>query len=338
MVVAVAVAVALALVSAIPGWGAGGGALPVSAAAAQSSETDEAAGDAEEAAEAECAVPAAADGEERGTSARGTARAERPAPRIAARSAATPAAVDPEAALLAELTATARALAACLSDGEAETVVELATDGYLGQIYGGGPPLPEEDYLALAPDLDRVRTEIRSVRDAERDGDEATAEVISVVGRQLLRGRWTFVLDEEGEEGNTPWRVDAEEPLRFEPPDDANPLAVAIEEYAIGVEEATVAGPNVVLRGRNAGAEDHEMLVLRFGAGTASADLLREPGPGLPRGVTYVGQATVPAGERAELVLVDLAPGAYAIVCLFPTDRGTPHLALGMEAAFTVGR
>jgi hypothetical protein len=78
------------------------------------------------------------------------------------------------------------------------------------------------------------------------------------------------------------------------------------------------------------------MLVLRFADGVTSADLLRQPGPGLPRGVSYVGQATVPAGGRAELVLVDLAPGDYAIVCLFPTPRGTPHLALGMEATFTV--
>src|SRR3712207_1318290 len=80
----------------------------------------------------------------------------------------------------------------------------------------------------------------------------------------------------------------------------------------------------------------HELLVLRFEDGVTTDDLLRQPGPGLPEGVAYVGQVTVPAGEQAELVLVDLEHGDYTIVCLFLTPRGTPHVALGMAATFTV--
>jgi hypothetical protein len=276
-----------------------------------------------------------------------TAPAPRPAVTIGVASPvagrATPVAAeatpDADAVLAAELTAVARALAACLSEGEAETVAALATENYLGQLYGGGEPLPRDDYLALAPDLDPVPTIVRSLRDAERDGDEATAEVLSVVGRQLLRSRWTFVQAPAAERrrGRVAWRVEAEQPLPFDPPADASPLDVAIEEYAFGLTETTVDGPTVTIAGRNGGAEDHEILVLRFTGDATVADLLRQPGPGLPRGVAYVGQATVPAGDRAELVLVDLAPGDYTIVCLFPTPRGTPHLALGMEATFTVG-
>ena len=262
-----------------------------------------------------------------------------PAP-IPAAARATPAATpDPAAALADELAAVAGALAACLSDGEARTVALLATEDYLGQLYGVGDPLPREEYLALAADLDPVPTLVRSVRDVRRvDAGEATAEVVSVVGNQLLRARWTFVQAPPSERDDrlTTWRVDAETPLPFEAPAGARRLEVAIEEYAFGLPETEAAGPVVALEGRNAGAEDHELLVLRLDGGAAPADLLREPGPGLPAGVAYVGQVTVPAGERAELVLVDLDPGDYAVVCLFPTERGTPHLALGMEAAFTV--
>ncbi len=40
--------------------------------------------------------------------------------------------------------------------------------------------------------------------------------------------------------------------------------------------------------------------------------------------------------EKGELVLVDLEPGQYTIVCLFPDSEGIPHLAQGMAATFTV--
>ena len=242
-------------------------------------------------------------------------------------------------ALAAELTAVAEALAACFSAGRAPVIATLATERYLGQLYGGGIPLPREDYLALAPDLDPVPTLIRSVRDVRREGnDRATAEVVSVVGRQLLRSRWAFVLAPraEREPGQTAWRVDAEQPLPFEPPEGASRIEVAIEEYAFGLGETEVDGPTVVLEGRNGGAEDHELLVLRFADGVTTADLLRQTGPGLPRGISYVGQVTVPAGERSTLTLVDLEPGEYALVCLLPDADGTPHLALGEEATLVV--
>ena len=285
---------------------------------------------------ATCAVPAAVATTTRSAATPGAARPGDGTP--LARETAT-AAADPEAALAAELTAVAEALAACFSEGRAPVIATLATERYLGQLYGGGVPLPREDYLALAPDLDRVPMLIRSVRDVRREEDgSATAEVVSVVGRQLLRSRWTFVLAPQAERkaGRIAWRVDGEQPLSFDPPEGASRLEVAIEEYAFGLDETEADGPVVVLEGRNGGAEDHELLVLRFEEGVTTDDLLRQPGPGLPDGVTYVGQVTVPAGERAELVLVDLERGDYTIVCLFLTPRGTPHLALGMAATFTV--
>lgn len=244
-----------------------------------------------------------------------------------------------EATLADELTAVARALAACFSEGEEETVAMLATENYLGQLYGGGVPLAREDYLALADQLDSVETEIRAVRDVEQESAErASAEVISVVGRQLLQSRWEFVQTAEDERprGRVRWQVDAELLATVEPPADSTELEVAIEDYAIGVAEETVEGPIITLEGRNVGAEDHEMLVLRFEDEMTATDLLRQPGPGLPGGVTYIGQVTVPAGERAAMTLVDLEEGDYTIVCLLPTPRGTPHLALGMVTDFTV--
>ncbi|MDQ3693350.1 MAG: hypothetical protein M3464_06960 [Chloroflexota bacterium] len=245
---------------------------------------------------------------------------------------------DPLVPLTAELTAVARALAACLSAGEAELVSTLATERYLGQLYGGDTPLPRDDYLALAADLDPIPTVIRAVQDVVAEGDDrATAEVTSVVGRQLLISRWSFVLAPATtrDDGESRWQVDQETPLAFDPPASAAGIVVSIEDYQFSLDQATVRGSTVLLSGRNSSGQDHEMLVLRLD-GTTTADLLRGTGPGLPEGVTYVGQATVPAAAAADLLLVDLEPGAYTIVCFFLTPEGVPHLALGMEATFTV--
>jgi uncharacterized cupredoxin-like copper-binding protein len=78
------------------------------------------------------------------------------------------------------------------------------------------------------------------------------------------------------------------------------------------------------------------MLLLRLASGYTTADLLRASGPDLPREVTFIGAATVTAGDEGDLVLVDLDPGEYTLVCLFPDPEGIPHLAQGMEANFTV--
>jgi len=314
---------------------------------------------------AECAIPApVAVATPAATPLAGRARAASPAPAEEARSTdrarrgatpiriaprreapaapeqtAEPAATNPEDALARELTDVAAALAACLADGD-DLVATLATENYLGQLYGGGEPLPREEYLALAEGIDPVPTRIRSLRDVEvvDAEDEASAEVVSIVGNQLLRSRWFFVRAPRGqrEPDESPWRVDGEELLPFDPPADADEIGVALEEYAIGLDQTEVAGPDVVLDGRNGGAEEHEMLVLRLDDGATVADLLRGTGPGLPDGISYVGQTVVRPGEEAQLVLVDLDPGTYAVVCLFPTERGTPHVALGMEATFEV--
>ena len=119
-------------------------------------------------------------------------------------------------------------------------------------------------------------------------------------------------------------------------PPDATAIDVEIGDRSFSLGETTVSGPDVVLSGTNISDEDHEMLVLRLASGYTTADLLRASGPDLPQEVTFIGAATVTAGNERDLVLVDLDPGEYTLVCLFPDPEGIPHLAQGMEATFTV--
>jgi hypothetical protein len=262
-------------------------------------------------------------------------------------SAASPVAEAPapgqpaDAATAAEIDYAVRLLAACLTEGRSRLVAQLVTERYLGAVYGGGRPLSREDYLALARDLPAIPVAVSAVTDVRLEGsDRANADVVTVVGNQLDHGRWTFLRGSEtGEaaaDSGVRWLVDAEAPLAVEAPAGASRVGVGMTEYAFKLSPRTAAGPDVVLAGSNTGQEDHEMLVLRLDRGVSTEALLREPGPGLPDGVRFIGQVTVPAGTAADLVLVGLPRGTYVVVCLLPAKDGTPHLALGMWARLRV--
>jgi hypothetical protein len=266
-----------------------------------------------------------------------TESAEAPVAVASPVAAASPAARQPaDAATATAIETVVRALAACLSEGQSETVAELVTERYLGAVYGGGGRLPREDYLALAPELPVIPVTVSAVTDVRIETDRrATADVVTVVGHQLVHGRWTFVYAVTGAGGGR-WQVDDVVAIPVETPAGAARVAVDLTEYEFTLSRGRVARTDVVLAGTNTGREDHEILVLRLDRDVSTDVLLREPGPGLPEGVRFIGQVTVPPGGQADLVLVDLPPGNYTLVCLLPTEDGTPHLALGMTARLRV--
>jgi len=246
---------------------------------------------------------------------------------------------DPAALLSEELTAVAESLAVCLSAGDAETVTQLAAERYLGQLFGSSVPFSRDEYVAIASELTPIPTRIVNVEDVTPSGDDrATAEVTQVVGNQLLRAVWTFEPAPRGERRarESMWRLAGERQMPVSAPPDSSPIDVEIGDRSFSLDETTVSGSDVVLSGTNISDEDHEMLVLRLAPGYTTADLLRASGPDLPREVTFIGAATVTAGDEGDLILVDLDPGDYTLVCLFPDPEGIPHLAQGMEATFSV--
>jgi uncharacterized cupredoxin-like copper-binding protein len=187
--------------------------------------------------------------------------------------------------------------------------------------------------------LTPIPVRIVSLEEVTPSGDDrATALVTQVVGNRLLRAEWTFELAPSGERraGESRWRLAGERQLRVSAPRGAAPIDVEIGDRSFTLDETTVSGPDVVLSGINVSDEDHEMLVLRLAPGYTTVDLLRASGPDLPEEATYIGTATVTAGNEGDLVLVDLEPGEYTLVCLFPDPEGIPHLAQGMEATLTV--
>lgn len=236
------------------------------------------------------------------------------------------------------------AIAACQSDRRVKSLTRFVTENFLSDVYAGGGKITKEQFIVLGRDLPRVPVEILSVSDVVVDTDgTATADVVWTVSRQLFHGEWSFVFvqQEPGDDtGNDDpsgyWLADGVTPLAVDVPDGAKVVDVEIETAAFDPVRMGVRGSDFVLSAENKGKVDHELLVLKLDEGITTAVLLREPGAAFPKGVTVIGQLTIPAGDEGNLVLVGVEKGTYAVVDLLPDENGTPHLALGMEATLIV--
>lgn len=244
----------------------------------------------------------------------------------------TQAAADP---LTAELLGAANTIVGCLNEQNVETYAMITSDEYRGELFGLDEPLSAEAYAEFASTLPNIDHRIVELGDvAIVDDTTVTATVTYVTSYQQRTGTWTFIQREV--DGLQAWVLDREEPVVPVAPEGAEEVTIEIADNRYTLSSESIAAPDVVFSLANADDVDHEALVLQFGDGTTTDDLLRSPGPSLPPGVTLIGQATIPAGAGGTMVLADLPPGIYTIVCLLPDEEGLPHLASGMATEFTV--
>ena len=251
--------------------------------------------------------------------------------------AATPAAASQVAVsgLQGDLTATAKAITSCLSEGNAEGLVKLTSDTFRGQLFGSDEPISASDYIALSESLTKIPYAVLAVADATNSGkDSAAATVTYTIGKQVRTGEWSFTRAEV--DGHAAWVLESETPAAVEVPATAAKADVTIKGNAFTLSNAKLTSGDVAFSVKNEDKEDHEMFVVQLSSGTKVDALLTNPGPGLPKGVTFIGQVTVPASGEGELVLTGLGKGTYTIVDLLPDEEGTPHLAGGMSTTFTV--
>jgi hypothetical protein len=248
---------------------------------------------------------------------------------------ASPVTEHPRSSLEVDITATTRVLGHCLSEGKADVVSGLTGDLFRGQLLGSMEAVDSNTYVALASTLTPLPYAILSIEDIHGTGrTTAEATVTYSVAHQLRKGVWTYKLVTSGVE--SVWTVDAEAGEEANAPADTSSIAVGMTNNAYRLVPNQAEGRSVQLNATNNDQDAHEMLVLRLAPGVSTDTLLTSAGPGLPEGVDYIGQLTIPARSTGSLVLVDLEPGTYTIVCLLPDAEGVPHLAGGMETTFTI--
>ncbi|HEU0164853.1 MAG TPA: hypothetical protein VFQ54_07385 [Thermomicrobiales bacterium] len=240
-----------------------------------------------------------------------------------------------------DLTATSAAIVGCLSEGKAPTLVKLTGDDFRGQLIGSDQAIGADDFLSLADTLPVLPYHLLTVTDATVDEDSArsdnitaTAVVTYTVGKQIRAGTWTFHWTKV--DGKAAWVLESEAPRAPAAPDGAAKANVTIKDNKFQLATGSFPDADVSFTIKNEDAADHEFFVIQLGGSVKADSLLTNTGPGLPKGVTFIGQVTVLAGDSSQIVLTGLAPGTYTVVDLLPDDEGIPHLSDGMEATFTI--
>lgn len=111
-------------------------------------------------------------------------------------------------------------------------------------------------------------------------------------------------------------------------------LEISMTEYRFAYEQAegTLPRGRFVLRARNTGALEHELLVVRLPDGFSGSvsELV-----GSRRALPELARERRPPGGRLTVAL-DLPPGRYGLLCLLKDDGGGVHAAKGMASDLRV--
>ncbi|MDH4348645.1 MAG: hypothetical protein OEW17_07545 [Gemmatimonadota bacterium] len=120
----------------------------------------------------------------------------------------------------------------------------------------------------------------------------------------------------------------------------------ALQEVTFTATEFAFTGPDSIAPGFtkftmvNQGAQDHHLIVGRFGDGQtleAVMAFMKENPTAEPPGVTWHGGANAVAAGGSAGSIVDLAAGRYLAICFMPDPAdGAPHLMKGMLKEFVV--
>lgn len=172
---------------------------------------------------------------------------------------------------------------------------------------------------------------ILALDDVRRHADgRYSAEFVHLFGPHLYYRSRLFVVEEGGFV-----KFDEEQFLPEEPTGDQSAVDVRLTDFAFDLSQEAIANAqSVVLRGHNNGRDPHEIVVVRLPAGVTVAQALSGEVP--EEEIVFVGQTTIDPGQRDDLVLVNLEPGLYTLLCFLAEPDGTPHAAKGMIAQVAI--
>lgn len=124
----------------------------------------------------------------------------------------------------------------------------------------------------------------------------------------------------------------ADQPAAAEPQAD---IDVNLTEFMLAAPATVTAGQHVFAI-RNAGAQAHELYLVKLNEGVTAEDYLNAPLDQPPPAVGLGGITGIIPGAVQYLNL-NLEPGTYAMFCFFADPAsGAPHFVLGMVLEFTV--
>jgi hypothetical protein len=230
-----------------------------------------------------------------------------------------------------------RAAVAAYTDKDVDGFVAAFTDKGLAELFG----VPEENLADAKAQLPQFIGEgaplIRGFSNTKVSGDTVTTEVENGSEGVIAIDRFTLMRD-----GND-WVVDGFEGFAVSPdiPGGYTTVEMSVNEFAFGFRREDVTTGKIALHVTNAGKQTHEVPLIKLTEGfdlDAAIQTAAESGEGFGGDLEIVGRIEIKPGTENNMVLLnDLEPGRYALVCFFPDTEDpeqTPHALKGMTAEF----
>lgn len=151
------------------------------------------------------------------------------------------------------------------------------------------------------------------------------------IGSQLTRDGG-YLMEQDGELLADAGTVE----LPADVPADAQTADAEMVDYGFNVSQTEFeAGRPIAFTAVNNGEYPHEIAVLQLPEGTTMDQVMSDPA--LQEQVAFYGATYAEPGQQAlPLILLDLEPGTYTMICFVDVPEGVPHVARGMIAEFTV--
>jgi hypothetical protein len=175
--------------------------------------------------------------------------------------------------------------------------------------------------------------ELKTIDVTKASGSTADADVTT--NQQGVIEGDKFVLTKTGSD----WKIDGYDGYGLSPdiPSGYKTVDLQTAEFAFGFDREAVTSGKIAFKVENAGKQVHEVALEKVPADFDLDAALQADEP--PADVEDIGRIEIKPGRTYNMVLLkDLAPGRYVMICFMPDTEGdgTPHALKGMTADFTV--
>jgi len=157
-----------------------------------------------------------------------------------------------------------------------------------------------------------------------------SADLVVQFGSFLVHERQFFVVGDDGT-----YLLDLSPELPVAIPEGATVIDGELADYAFILSETSAPAGDIAFNVTNTGEYPHEMVALMLPEGITVEDVFADES--LFAQVQFLGFTFAEPGQAANpLVLIDVQPGTYTLVCFVDVPEGIPHVMRGMIAEFEV--
>jgi len=226
----------------------------------------------------------------------------------------------------AEVEAAIDNLATCLNSGEYVLYASLHTEAGLLEECGTTNVYDAPMCWEGVPPVSNVVVSDVQVHDDGRVSADVTVQLGSFLGHE----RFFFVVDDDGT-----YLLDSSPDLPVDVPEGATVIDGEMADYEFVLSQASAPAGDIAFNVTNTGEYPHEMVVLGLPEGITVEDVFADES--LFAQVQFFGFTYAdPGAEAPPLVMVDMEPGTYTLVCFIDEPEGVPHVMRGMIVEFEV--